>query len=156
MIMDDYYSTIASSYNELYGEEQKGKFELISRHLKLKPLILDVGCGTGIVDFGARTVGIDPSIGLLMEHPGLRVCACAEALPFKSKVFSSAISLTVLHHTDINKAIAEIKRVSKRDAVYAFTVLKKAKNAKSIVSKLKSSFSLLEIEGNKDIILVRH
>ena len=53
-------------------------------------------------------------------------------------------------------AIAEIKRVSKKDAVYAFTVLKKAKNARSIVSKLKSSFSLLEIEGDKDIILVKH
>lgn len=156
MIMDDYYSTIASSYNELYGEEQKDKFELLSKYVKLRPLVLDIGCGTGVVDFGVKTVGIDPSIGLLKKHPGLKVCARAEALPFKDNVFSSIVSLTVLHHTDINKAIEEIKRVSKADAVYAFTVLKKARNAKLIVSRLRSSFNLLEIDEKKDIILVKH
>jgi len=157
MIMDeDYYSGIAPGYNELYGEEQRRKFSVIKEHVKLRPLALDIGCGTGVVDLGVKAVGIDPSFGLLERHRGLKVCACAEALPFRSHVFSSVVSLTALHHADIDKAIAEIRRVSRKDAVYAFTVLKKAKNVKSIVSKLISSFGLLEIDEEKDIILVRH
>ncbi|MFH0752555.1 MAG: methyltransferase domain-containing protein [archaeon] len=150
----DYYSEISSGYNELYGEEQKAKFELIKKHIKFKPLVLDIGCGTGIV--GVKAVGIDPSLGLLKEHPGLRVCAMAEELPFKDSTFSTIISLTALHHTDINKAIKEIERVAKPGATFVFTILKKAKNFQEIAERLKSKFDLKEIDQEKDLILVKH
>ena len=99
----DYYSSIASGYDELYGEEQKEKFETIKKHIKLKPLALDIGCGTGVVDIGVKSIGIDPSLGLLKLHKGIRVCAKAESLPFKDHSFNSIVSLTALHHADINK-----------------------------------------------------
>ncbi len=157
MIMaDDYYSRIASGYDELYGEEQEAKFEIVKKHVKLRPLVLDIGCGTGVVDLGVKAVGIDPSFGLLEHHKGLRVCAKAEALPFKERTFNSVVSLTALHHTDIDSAIREIRRVAKPKAVFAFTILKKSKDFSGIVSKLKSEFGLEEIDGGKDLILVKH
>lgn len=152
--MADYYSKIASGYDELYGEEQKKKAEIIKKHVKFKAPLLDIGCGTGVVNFGVKTVGIDPSLGLLEQHNGLKVCARAEALPFKDNTFNSVVSLTALHHTEIDKAVKEIERVSKPKAVFAFTILKKAKNFKKIVSKLKSKFNLKEIDQEKDLILV--
>ncbi len=153
---NDYYSKIASGYDELYGDEQKAKFEVIRKHVKLKPLVLDIGCGTGVVDFGVKAVGIDPSLGLLKRHKGLRICAEAEALPFKDRTFNSVVSLTALHHADIAKSISEIKRVAKPGAVFAFTILKKSKNFFRIVSELKSNFRLEEIDQEKDLILIKH
>ena len=52
--------------------------------------------------------------------------------------------------------VLEIKRVSKPGAPIAITILKKAKNLKSIVSKLKDELGLVEIDSEKDIILVKH
>lgn len=156
MIMADYYSEIAEGYGELYGGEQRAKFEVIKKHVRLKPLVLDVGCGSGAVDFGVEAVGIDPSLGLLGHCKCKCICACAESLPFKDNTFSSVVSLTALHHTDIDRAIKEIKRVAKPDAIFAFTILKKARDFSRIVSKLKSAFSLEEIDHEKDLILVKH
>lgn len=152
----DYYSSIADSYDKLYGDEQKAKFGVIRRHVKLKPLVLDIGCGSGVVDFGATTIGIDPSFGLLKKNRNLKVCARAESLPFKDHVFGSVVSLTALHHADVGKTIKEIKRVAKPDAVLAFSILKKARDFKAIVKKLKLSFDLEEIDHEKDLILVKH
>ena len=42
------YSEIASSYNELYKDEQIKKLSMIKRNIKIAPVLLDVGCGTGI------------------------------------------------------------------------------------------------------------
>lgn len=152
----DYYSNIAPGYDELYGEEQQGKFDVIRKHVQLRPLVLDVGCGTGAVDLGVKSVGVDPCFSLLRRHKGLRVCARAEALPFKDKTFNSIVSLTALHHADIDKSIKEIERIARPGAVFAITVLKKAKNFQEIVSKLKSKFGLEEIDHEKDVILVKH
>jgi len=152
----DYYSSIASGYDELYGDEQREKFAVISRHVKLKPVVLDIGCGTGAVDFGVKTIGIDPSMGLLRKNKGLKVCGKAEALPFKDCSFGSVVSLTALHHADIDEALAEIKRVAKPDAVIVLTILKKSKESSEMASKLKSELGLKEIYHEKDIILIKH
>ena len=148
------YSEISPRYNELYGDEQLEKAKIIKDSVKLKPLVLDVGCGTGIVDFGVNTIGLDPSIGLLRLHPGLKVCAKAENLPFKDKSFGSVVSLTALHHTDITQAIKEIRRVAKPKATFAFSILKKSKDFRNIVSGLHSNFDIKAIDDDKDLILV--
>jgi len=151
----EYYNQIAKSYNELHEEEQKKKLELIAKHLKIKEPILDIGAGTGISTKYFKSIILsDPSIEMLKTVKGKRITATAEKLPFKNKTFNTIISITALHHTDIKKAIKEIKRVSKKDCSYAFTILKRAKKYALIRQELKKSFNLREIDEEKDLILV--
>lgn len=154
----DYYSNIAEGYDELYGEEQLAKIKVVREKIGDKGLVLDIGSGTGISShFFSRLVQLDPSLGLLKKSFGMHVCGVAEHLPFKDHVFDSIISVTSLHHTDINKVIPEIERVSKHNASFAFSVLKRSKDFDRIVSLLKKKFKLKkEDDSEKDLILFKH
>lgn len=152
----EYYSAIAKGYNKLHKEEQLNKLRIIAKHIKPKGPLLDIGAGTGISTsfFKVKAVALDPSKEMLNQHKGKKVVAKAEAIPFPDRTFNTIISVTALHHADIEKAIKEIKRVSKDNCVYAFTILKKAKNANIIRRLLKENFKLKEIEEEKDWVLV--
>lgn len=151
----DYYNQIAKSYNQLHEEEQRKKIEIIKEYLKPKSPILDIGAGTGILSkYFKNIVLLDPSTEMLKKTKGKRITAQAEKLPFKNKTFNTIISVTALHHTDIKKAIKEIKRVSKPNCNYAFTILKRAKKYALIRQELKKNFKLKEIDEEKDLILI--
>ena len=129
--MQNYYSQTAQGYNELHGTEQKKKAELINSRMDFSGLLLDIGAGTGIStkEFSrtVETIALDPSIEMLKQAPGLKVCARAEELPFKENVFDSIVSLTALHHADIEKAFSEIQRVSGKEAKIAVSFFRRAK-----------------------------
>ncbi len=148
----DYYSCIAKSYNELYADEQESK---LSRIKRLSGCVLDIGSGTGLS--ARRFPGIiqmDPSFAMLKKAGGLRVCGVAEKLPFKEAIFDIVISFTALHHIRIEATINEIKRVSKKKACFAFSILKCSKDFNKIVHRLKKNFKLEELDDEKDTILV--
>jgi len=148
------YDEIAKGYDELYYQEQLDKLNIIRQHFHFKGKILDIGAGTGIISRNYKNViSLDPSENMLKYAKGKTVIAKAEYLPFPDKSFDTIVSLTALHHCNIDQAIKEIKRVSKQEN-YAFTILKKSKHCKDIVTKLKQNFKLKEIEEKKDIILV--
>ncbi len=151
----NYYNKIAKGYNELHEEEQKNKLEIIKKHLKPKGLILDIGAGTGLsAKYFKNIILLDPSKEMLKRAKGKKVIAKAEKIPFPDKTFDAIISVTVLHHTDIRKAVKEIKRVSKPNCRYAFTILKKSKNYNKVEEELKKNFELKEIDEEKDTILI--
>lgn len=142
-----YYNKIAKGYNELHKEEQLNKIKIIKQHIKPKPPILDIGAGTGISSEPFNAIAIDPSINMLKQYKGLKVVAQAEHLPFKDNTFNTIISVTALHHTDIKKALKEIKRVSKPKAQLALTILKK--------SKVQLPKSFKKVEESKDFIYLK-
>lgn len=151
----NYYDIIAPSYNELHGQEQVEKAKLVLQHLKIKKSdkLLDVGCGTGIATslFDCDKTGIDPSAELLKQCKFKTVSGKAEELPFADKSFDIIICMTAIHHCNIDKALAEIKRVAKRDVV--ITVLKKVKNAREIMGKVRRVFGRVKVvEEEKDWI----
>ena len=88
---------------------------------------------------------------MLDKALGKKVIGKAEKLPFKEGEFDTIVSLTALHHTDIDKVISEIKRLKPNNIV--LTILKRSAKCEEIVKKIKKEFKMNEIEEEKDIIL---
>lgn len=151
-----YYDGIAAGYDELHGEEQLAKYRIIAERLALPEgaHVLDVGAGSGVGYAVVPSVGIDPSPELLKRHPHPEsVVGRAEELPFPDKSFDAVISVTAIHHADVPKAIAEMKRVSRGPV--AITVLKKSAFAHAIIAEaVKQLKPLVIIDEEKDSILV--
>ena len=113
----------------------EGRWEKVARaivdHYSLKPgdKILDVGCGKGflIYDFtkvlqGLEIHGIDIS-QYAIDNAKEEIKDClqvgnATSLPFPDNYFDFVYSITTLHNLhcyDLDKALREIERVSKKD-----------------------------------------
>jgi len=98
--------------------------------------LLDIGCGPGaIVNIGyynkfkdTQIYGIDnlkKNIGRIKKRfpQGTFTYSAAEKLPFKDNYFDYILARHVLEHVDdINKALSEIKRVTKSGAVIMIAV----------------------------------
>jgi ubiquinone/menaquinone biosynthesis C-methylase UbiE len=168
--MAKYYDGIASGYEELHGEEQLRKLELIGKYIetdpKLKDIItpklslLDVGCGTGISTGFFKVKerqGIDPSKKLvdaaIRNYPGTKFhIGNAERMPYKNRQFDIVISFTAIQNfDDIQKGLDEIKRVGKDRFILTF--LKKSLKREMIEGFIQKKFNIIKrIEEEKDII----
>ena len=150
------YEDIAKSYNELYGEEQKQKVELVLKNFKINNdlKVLDVGCGTGLSAINKNTIGVDSAFKLLKQAKIPVVRGVAEQLPFKNNSFDVITSFTAIHNfKDYKKAVKEIKRVGVD--VFIITVLKKAKKCSDIFAELKKNFKIKKkLKEAKDLILI--
>ena len=145
------YEELSKGYDELYGAEQLKKIEIIKPYLNGK--ILDLGAGTGILaKHFPNVTSLEPCKEMLAQAPEPKVLAKAEEIPFKENSFDTIVSLTALHHCDIDKVISEIKRLKPK--YLALTILKKSKNSKDFTKKLMNNFNLEKIEEEKDLILV--
>jgi ubiquinone/menaquinone biosynthesis C-methylase UbiE len=99
-------------------------FGILPRHA-----ILDIGCGTGLasvplIESGYDVTGLDPSERMLaIAHERLPqakwVRGNAEKLPFGDASFDVALGAQALHHADVPKAIAEMKRVLRPHGIIA-------------------------------------
>lgn len=155
-----YYNQTAPNYNELYGEEQKKKLEIIKKYIQPKQneKLLDVGCGTGISsDFNCKVTGVDPSEELLKQRNNKKmkvICASAEKLPFNDSEFDYVISVTAVHNfSNIEKGLREIKHVGKQK--FALSILKKSSKFSEIKKLIGEIFDVKhEIEEEKDIIFI--
>lgn len=153
----NYYNIISKGYDELYKEEQLDKLKIIKKNARISPPLLDIGCGTGIaLDF----FNIKPCYGIDSSKEMLKLCrhkniilGKAENLPFKDKTFNTIISLTSIQNFDkVEKAIKEMKRVSKNNNII-ISILKKSKKLQKVRNLLKKYFThIKEIEQDKDII----
>lgn len=154
----NYYNKISKGYNELHGEEQKKKIELIKKNIKIKKTdkLLDVGAGTGLSsDFECDVTAVDTSKELLKQNPAIKkFVAGAEKLPFKDNYFDVVVSVTAIHNfKNIEKGLKEIKRVGKNK--FVFSVLKKSSKFDLIKKLIKKYFKIQkEIEEDKDVVFI--
>jgi demethylmenaquinone methyltransferase/2-methoxy-6-polyprenyl-1,4-benzoquinol methylase len=162
------YDATASIYDERYAEEQVAKVEAALKNVKIKKesLILDVGCGTGILfdhvaDSADAIVGLDFSKKTILqakEHArkeSLRdvqlIRADADNMPFRNEVFNMVFAMTILQNTPHpNETLKEIKRVVRNDALLVITGLKKIFTKKGFEQLLKNSqLNTLAFEDQK-------
>jgi ubiquinone/menaquinone biosynthesis C-methylase UbiE len=124
-----------------YAEEQRAKIEAALSSVKIGKgnLVLDAGCGTGLLfDYIAEKteaiVGLDISRKTLLQAKNRSrkfanvhlTLADADYLPFKNEVFSQVFAITLIQNMpDPAKTLNEIKRIAKEDAVIVVTGLKR-------------------------------
>lgn len=142
------YKKYRSSYNsKLY------KY-LISLVNNKKPLaVLDLGCGVGnstepilkLINKNSKIFGCDPDVKMLAEGsksakkqslPIVYVQGSAEKIPFEKQFFDLVFSGAAFHWFATIKAMKEIKRVLKKDGVYAVFWTKQVDNKPTIGSDL--------------------
>ncbi|MFK0233084.1 class I SAM-dependent methyltransferase [Streptomyces vinaceus] len=85
--------------------------------------VVNVGAGAGSYEpEDAEVTAVDPSQVMLDQHPGPRkVKAAAEQLPFPDGSFDAAMAVLTVHHWhDPHRGLAELRRVSGRQAVFTW------------------------------------
>lgn len=139
-IVRESYDTLGGRlYDERYRLEQTAKYDEILRHAKPSggDIVLDDGCGTGLLleRLPSHAVGIDLSRSLLSTalsrlRKGLRahlIQADADMLPIRDRIFDRVFAVTLIQNTpEPKRALREIKRVARLDAVIIITALKKS------------------------------
>jgi len=152
----NHYDTVARIYDLQYNQEQKLKIEFSLKNLNLKSesLILDVGCGTGLLfDYVSEKVivGVDISKGILKmakekissSENVFLVQADTDYLPFQDGIFDAVFAVTLLQNVPSPiKTLKEINRVAKKDGYIVVTGLKKKFSLKNFEVLLSRIFLL--------------
>jgi SAM-dependent methyltransferase len=85
--------------------------------------VVNVGAGTGSYEPPDRSVvAVEPSSVMLSQHHGARrVQAAAEHLPFDDAEFDVAMAILTVHHwADLDRGLAELRRVSRRQVIFTW------------------------------------
>ncbi|ABM81125.1 class I SAM-dependent methyltransferase [Hyperthermus butylicus] len=168
------YNITCANYDELYGEEQREKYECTLRKTPgIKGIILDDGCGTALfVEFlkeknMIKTIksyiclDLTPCMldkarerieRLNIGHIIDLVEADAEHIPLRSKSVDYTFSFTVIDLLeDIKQGVNEIDRVTRIRAYVSS--LKKASN--TMIKPAAKKYGLTLCETSKDIVFMR-
>ncbi len=152
-----------------YAEEQRVKIETSLKKVEFNEngLILDCGCGTGLLfEYVAKkadmVVGLDFSRGILAEAKRRAeafgsislVLADADYPPFRDSAFSHVFAVTLLQNMpNPEKTLAEICRVAKENAYIIVTGLKKKFSLDGFEGLLrKSGLNLIEILNDSELL----
>lgn len=135
------YDLTARIYDMRYAEEQTAKIKAAMRSIRMdkQDLVLDVGCGTGllfnhITDRVKEIVGLDISRKTLLQAkkrtinvPNIHlISADADNIPLKSGMFSHVFAITLIQNMpNPLKTLHEVKRVAEENALIVVTGLKK-------------------------------
>jgi ubiquinone/menaquinone biosynthesis C-methylase UbiE len=136
------YDVTAHVYDMQYAEEQIAKIKAALEGLKIHKhsLVLDAGCGTGLLfgyvtDKTEATIGLDISRKILLQAKKRaknfqNIClilADADNMPLKENIFDHLFGITLIQNMpNPAKTLNEISRVAKENAVIVVTGMKKA------------------------------
>ncbi len=162
------YDSTAEMYDARYCEEQEAKYAIAfeSLSLNLNKIVLDVGCGSGLLfrhvacSAGA-VVGVDISHGLLLQARRRAktfgnvhlVQADADHLPFADALSDAVFAFTVLQNMPKpSVTLREINRVVKEEGFLVITALKKAISLESFGKFLNAAnLSVLSLRDDDSI-----
>ncbi|MEM2936236.1 MAG: methyltransferase domain-containing protein [Candidatus Bathyarchaeia archaeon] len=161
------YDHSAKVYDAQYAEEQNAKIKVALSHLNLEEdsLVLDVGCGTGLLfehlsDAVNLLVGLDLSSGILKEAKKRAkrfpktalIRADADLAPFPNEIFDNVFAITLLQNMpNPLLTLQEMVRMSKASAIIVVTGLKKAYSQNVFIRLLEKAgleAQIVEIDEN--------
>lgn len=163
------YDHTAHLYNRRYQEIQRKKYKIILPFLEGAKLILDAGCGTGmlmklLVDEAHLVVGVDFSSKMLREASddikgANLIQADADYLPFQDQIFDAVVSITLLQNVpNPGDTVNEFARVLKRSGVLIITTLKHKHSPEQLKEWVSSAnlkpIRVGRIPDSEDIICV--
>jgi len=150
-----HYDQLSKVYDAQYSEEQEAKIKAALNGLELrnKNVVLDAGCGTGLLFHHiAKKVklvaGLDFSSHVLREakkrtkqlHNIALLKADADQTPFQNQTFDTVFAITLLQNTpNAAHTLEEIKRLSKNQAAIVATGLKKRFTQESFTNLLQQA-----------------
>ncbi|HIQ50081.1 MAG TPA: class I SAM-dependent methyltransferase [Nanoarchaeota archaeon] len=129
----EYYNTIAKEHDNIYKHLKYMRvveFKVLRNEVKKEDLILDVGCGTGkhllyLKDYSILGLDISIEMAKIAKNKTGKfiIVGDVQYLPFKSNSFTCVISFFgALNHTEIHKALKEIRRILVKGGVFIFTL----------------------------------
>jgi len=163
-----HYDQLAPVYDTQYSEEQNAKIEAALNNTKFihNELILDMGCGTGLLfqhvaKSAKLVVGIDVSSKILQEARKRKkhlsnvavIRADADYTPFPNQTFDQVFALTLLQNMpNPFKTIREIRRVSKPQSRIVVTGLKKKFTQERFINLLnKAGLKISTLKTNPQL-----
>ncbi|MHA1264239.1 MAG: class I SAM-dependent methyltransferase [Candidatus Helarchaeota archaeon] len=173
-VIQSRYDTTAEIYDNRYEKIQREKYKIIFKNLSLKKgeILLDVGCGTGLlikllcnwgniiygVDFSKKTLKKAQEKLVLMENCYL-ICGDAENLPFKANSFDKVFAITLFQNlSDPLQGFVHLRTICKPDGVIILSLLKK-KVTQNQIDELMQSISkkglkIIDEEACEDLIVI--
>jgi ubiquinone/menaquinone biosynthesis C-methylase UbiE len=157
------YDLTASIYDMRYEEEQTAKIEAALKNdtVKANGLVLDVGCGTGLLfqhvaGKSAGVVGLDISRKTLSNAKKREkefrnvhlVLADADHMPFNDGLFDGVYAFTVIQNLpNPEDALAEMRNVARVGSTVVVTGLKKCFSQNALISLLETAgFRVVRLE----------
>jgi len=176
------YNSTATFYDKRYRKIQEEKFRIIFSDFLLEKnkIILDAGCGSGLLfEFIVKKfkinqikflnyIGIEISLNMLKRFADKcrnlinnlnvnLILSDIEHLPFRDNRIDSIFSITSLQNLpNISKGIIEILRVGEHMANLEFSILKKNLDLDLLISFLNSKLidlKIKNIESIEDVII---
>jgi len=171
------YNSSSQFYDKRYRVIQEEKYEIVLNNYRADGrIILDLGCGTGLFfeyikksllhkeAIKLNYVGVDISWKMLLEFkskiinfnysnytPNL-ILSDIDCLPFRENIFFSIFALTSFQNLPHTKdGINESFRVSKNNADFKFSILKKKLELESLLKILKTKIKDLYIINNENL-----
>jgi ubiquinone/menaquinone biosynthesis C-methylase UbiE len=138
-----WYDTIASSYDELYGEEQALKHQTILEQIRSKKrmtILLDVGCGTGRFlenadPFYSLGIGVDVAKRMLLiakqraSSKNDFVQATSTNLPIKNNIVDCTVSVSTSEAgVTVSGFIREVERIGNENSMLAMILFEQPVN----------------------------
>ncbi len=161
------YDASAPIYDARYSEEQMIKIGFILGRAKPEEgsLILDAGCGTGMLfrslTAARQIVGIDASISMLREarkrspRAADLVLADIEALPIADGCCDMAYSISVIQLIkDPKKGIGEVIRAVKDGGMVAVSILKKSSKIGEVIEAYGRDYETTDSDSMKDLFII--
>jgi ubiquinone/menaquinone biosynthesis C-methylase UbiE len=151
----EWYNTLSNSYDELYGQEQSQKYEIVfeflgNRHFRI---LVDIGCGTGTFLDRAHVIS-DHSIGIDLSPKMLKIAknkrtpnadyvlASSSSLPLKTDSSDCTVSIsTAKADPNLPKFLADVERICREGSFLAVTLFQEpgAPNPISMATSVRST-----------------